>query len=976
MTAEVTGAATATGDIDRMLGRLVRPALAELAAQLRSLGTLSAGEPEAVRAGAAAAVREAVWQRVDRVVVLELNAARLTGRFTAVDSRARWEEWVTGLEQPGGWEALATPYPRLLPRLRQVVDHRCAAALTLARRFGRDRADLPALLGAGPGELREVTFGAGDSHHGGHTVTLLRCDAGRLVYKPRPLETDANLATLLPRLLPAEPERSRIRVPAVLTRHDHHGGYGWAAHVAHRYCAGIDELRCFYRGLGHWLAVMRMLGGSDLHFENVVAAGPVPVLVDCETLFTPHRATEASGYGAAVDLAADRVRQSVLRTGLLPGRGAALGWRGADWSAAGGLPGEQPAVEVATIVDLGTDRARLAMAYGSPLPGPNHPSPAPDLSKYWPVLIDGFTELNAELCDRDRAGELAPLLAGFADCLVRVVVRDTASYAALERMLWHPRSLHEPEPAIARAADLLARQARNLTGVPDAPAVIDAEIAELLTGDVPTFVTTPASGVLTGPGGTRWGHPEDLVAAALDNWRAAAPAIDRQVVQAALVGAYLNVELAASLRRVQVTRIRGGSLDRRRRAQAAAILQRLSATAVRGGDGTVTWVAPGLDVTGWAVRPLGPDFYDGQAGVAVLLAAYQREVADDRAEEVPGLAELLTAAVATLRLADDQQERDRAKAAQALIRVRPNPAGGYLGLGSRIWGWLLLHDLGAIGAAEAIRRAEALAALLPEAVEADESWDLLSGAAGSLVPLLRLSERTGAGRWRDLAREIGHRLREVAAQSTDGAYWPSRAYPEGIGGMSHGVTGFGWALGRLATATGDAALGGLADAAFAREETYYDPRREGWVDARIPEGVAIAWCHGSVGIGIAAADLLANHPDGREESLRDVLHRAARATWPGGFGSTHTLCHGDMSAWEVLDRAWAAGLGPPGVDRDRVIAQILTSLEDHGPAAGLTRDVFTPALMSGLGGVAYQLLRMHPESRLPSVLLPDPGPAG
>jgi type 2 lantibiotic biosynthesis protein LanM len=976
MTTDLTEEAR-TRDIDRMLGSLVEPAVAGLAAQLRSLGTLGEGEREAVRDGAATAVRDAVWQRVDRVVVLELNAARITGKLTAADSRARWEEWVAGLEQPGAWESLATPYPPLLPRVRRLVDNRCAAALTLARRFGRDRADLPALLGTASGELSEVSFGAGDSHQGGHTVSLLRCDPDRLVvYKPRPLESDAALAALLPRLLPGEPEQSRIRVPVVLTRCDHQGGYGWAAHVKHQYCASDDELHCFYRGLGHWLAVMRLLGGSDLHFQNLVAAGPVPVVVDCETLFTPHRAAEASGYGAAVDLAADRVRQSVLRTGLLPGRGATLGWRGADWSAAGRLAGEQPAVEVAMIADLGTDQARLTTAYGVPSPGPNHPSLEPDLSAYWPVVIDAFTELNAELSERDRAGELAPLLAGFADCPVRVVLRDTASYATLERMLWHPKALHEPEVAIARATDLLVRQARNLTGAPDQPAVIDAEITDLLAGDVPTFVTTPASGVLTGPGGVRWGEPEDLIAAALANWRVAAPAVDRQVVQAALVGAYLNVELAARRRRVAVTRIRDGDLDRRRRAQAAAVLRRLSATAIRGGDGTVTWVAPGLNVTGWAVRPLGPELYDGGAGVAVLLAAYQREVAHGRAEVVPGLATLLTEAVATLERADDQQERDRAQATEARIRVRPGPAGGYLGLGSRIWGWLLLHDLGAVGAAEAIRRAEALAALLPEAVEADESWDLLSGAAGAVVPLLRLSERTGAGRWRELAREIGHRLREFSAHSGDGAYWPSRAYPEGIGGLSHGVTGFGWALARLATATGEVAFGDLAAAAFAREETYYDPRREGWLDARLPEGIAVAWCHGSVGIGAVAADLLANHPDRRTEYLRDLLHRAARATWPDGLGSTHTLCHGDMSAWEVLDRAWAAGLGPSGVDRDRVVAQILTSLEDHGPAAGLTRDVFTPALMSGLGGVAYQLLRMHPESRLPSVLLPDPGPAG
>jgi lantibiotic modifying enzyme len=47
---------------------------------------------------------------------------------------------------------------------------------------------------------------------------------------------------------------------------------------------------------------------------------------------------------------------------------------------------------------------------------------------------------------------------------------------------------------------------------------------------------------------------------------------------------------------------------------------------------------------------------------------------------------------------------------------------------------------------------------------------------------------------------------------------------------------------------------------------------------------------------------------------------------------------------------------------------LLTSLEDNGPSCGLTRDAFAPGLMPGLGGIAYQLLRMHPDHELPSLL--------
>lgn len=41
----------------------------------------------------------------------------------------------------------------------------------------------------------------------------------------------------------------------------------------------------------------------------------------------------------------------------------------------------------------------------------------------------------------------------------------------------------------------------------------------------------------------------------------------------------------------------------------------------------------------------------------------------------------------------------------------------------------------------------------------------------------------------------------------------------------------------------------------------------------------------------------------------------------------------------------------------------------------MARDAFSPGLMAGAGGVAYQLLRLHPECDLPSVLLPDLPPS-
>ncbi|WP_235030356.1 type 2 lanthipeptide synthetase LanM family protein [Nonomuraea solani] len=938
------------GEFDPPLDSLIGPALADLEARLGSLTGLAPAERGAILTGATLSVEEEVRRKITRVLVLEVNAARLSGRLTAANPAARWEEWKRSVAEPAFWHDLAAPYPAMMARLMTVVRHRCAAAGRLAERFAEDRSLLATLPGAPSGALERVEFGAGDSHRGGQTVVVLHGEDGRVIYKPRSLAVDAVLADLLTHL-----GVSTMRVPAVVTRQ----GYGWAEHIGHRHCADDGELRAFYRGMGHWLALMRLLGGSDLHAENLIAAGPHPVVVDCESLFTPHATARPSGYGHAFDLAVDLVNTSVMRTGLLPGRGVALGWRGVDMSAAGALPGQQPRIELPVVLDAGTDSPRMGTEQVELPLAANHPSPEPVLGRYWDLIIAGFDELDDRLAELDGSGKLEPLLAAFADCPVRAVLRATEAYAELSRMLWHPAALHDEAPARAKAAALLAKMSENVPGAPGDPVIIAAEVDELCHGDIPMFDTTPRVGMLTGPAGTRCGPESDLVADAVARWRARDHGLDRGVAQAALVSAYLNEGWMPDLEQLSPGLVRTDRLEPRRRAAAAGLLKAVLDGAVRGADGTVTWITPVLNLTGWAVQPLSLDVYGGAHGLAILLTAYTREATPGRAEKIDELDPLLAAVLRTIRVTED---RDAARRREGM-RLRPEPPGAYLGIASQVWSWLLLRRFGVVGE-EALTRARALAELLPESIEADDSYDLLSGMAGAIVPLLRLSEATGETRWAELARSIGTRLAGLAEHRAGGVCWPSPRFPQGLGGLAHGATGIGWALARLAESTGGP--GDLAEAAFAYEESLYDQGQRGWLDLRNDGFTAKAWCHGAGGIGIVAADRLAREGGAR---WRDRLARAAASCWTGGIGWNHTLCHGDLGCWEAIELARAAGVAP--VERERLDAHLLGSLEVNGPVSGLARDAFAPGLMPGLGGVAYQLLRMHPSCELPSVLLPD-----
>ncbi|MFP2913202.1 DUF4135 domain-containing protein, partial [Pyxidicoccus sp. 3LFB2] len=288
---------------------------------------MSPGERDIIVAATREALHSVLTRKLTRLLVLELNAARVTGRLTGEDAAQRWAQFVELSSQRAFWEGLAGPYPTLLPRVERILRNRCAASLRFAERWAADRARLDVLCGGPLGELQELGFGAGDSHCGGETVSLLRCQGGRLVYKPRSLAIDVALRDFITALARHHDGAMSIRVPGAVMGEAH----GWAEFVPHRYASGQEELLDFYRGIGHWLAIMRLLGGSDLHAENLIAHGGSPVIVDCETLFTPKPPPHPlGGWGPAGpwSLAAQLVGGTVLSIGMLPGRGDGLGWRG------------------------------------------------------------------------------------------------------------------------------------------------------------------------------------------------------------------------------------------------------------------------------------------------------------------------------------------------------------------------------------------------------------------------------------------------------------------------------------------------------------------------------------------------------------------------------------------------------------------------------------------------------------------------
>ncbi|WP_162641790.1 type 2 lanthipeptide synthetase LanM family protein [Streptosporangium sp. 'caverna'] len=918
-----------------------------------------------------------------RTLVLELNVLRVTDRLRGETARERFWSFVEHFSTRDALVGLMSEYVVLARLLAQACDQAVEAYHELLVRLAEDRAEIvtSVLGGEDPGRLVEVHMGGGigDLHQGGRAVGLLRFAGGaRLVYKPRPLAVHRHVNDVI-RWLDERLPGYGLRSLVVVDR----GRYGWVEFVEHSPCENVDGARLFYRRQGALLALLYALDGADFHYENLIANGDQPVLVDLEAVFHP-RVPRPSGLDwMNGDPAVSVLAESVSRIGLLPSVLWSEDGDAIDMGGVGGDAGQPLPFKVVGWGGSGTDEMHLTRE-NILFPGSqNRPSvdghvvnPAHFVSELTSGFRDGY---EAIVSNRSELVGPGGLLERFANDEIRVVMRATRLYGTLLVESTHPDVLRDALDR-ERVFDFLWGFAAD---DPIRRPLVPVESEELWSGDVPMFTTRPATRDLWNGRGVRMPgvldhdsltHAMDKVRAmgardrAQQEWIIEASMATRPD-QAALVGAGpFPVEPAVSPS--------PAALDHERvLAAVRGIADQVAAIAHADGS-RVNWL--GIDLiqeSQWMVNPLRLDLYSGIPGVALFLAQAASVLGDDR------YADLARRALTPLPEIVDSV----VNAPAGTPMTTCGPFSGYGGLAYALTH--LTRELGDPSLGDAI---EPLVTSLTESIPIDEMFDVIGGAAGALGVLLAVHEATGLPVALRLARACADRLVETARPQRRGVAWPgaiSSSLP--LTGFSHGGAGIGWALARFA-ATPDGATAGAryaetARAAFAYERDLYDPHVRNWPDYRdipgeraddTPPASMQAWCHGAPGIGLARADLLRRGvtgglaADARALTADLDLALASFLASPTALGG-HSLCHGELGNLELVTTMIAAGRTDLVEARDRRLGVVLDQLES-GPRCGTPAGVPTPGLMSGLAGIGHGLLRHAFPDRVPSVLLLEP----
>lgn len=877
---------------------------------------------------------------MDGVLALELHLARLRGELTGDTDAERlqgFRERIADLD----WFAAACDRHPVVPRLLLArLGGRVAAVGEALHRFRSDRARLGA-IGVGAEEaVTAIEAGGSDPHRGGRTTLVFRAGDAAVVYKPRPAGPDACFERCVAWLNERGFTPRLATVPTVAG-----DAWLWQAFVDPAACADEAAVRRFYRRQGGLIALLHALGASDLHRENLIAAGEHPLPVDLETLFHVHH--RPSKEGSATYRAYTLVSDSVLATGLLPfyledpdGR------TGTDLSGVSAATGQTAPGEVLRWTGEGTVHMRAERTQVALSTTDNQPvldgraRPAAD---YADAVEAGFTAAY-RIIEADREAFTA-LLDDFAGTPVRHIVRSTSTYALALEAGHHPDHLGDG----LHRDRLLDRFWSGIAASYDLVPVVRAERLDLLADDIPYFTSRPDSTSLwDGRGRTL---PDQFETTALETARrriggfGEAHRRSQVEIMKASLGKPYRPPFAEARFAPDGGRPEPGP-DSYLEA-AARIGDHLSATAIRAGD-TASWIERRwVGGRRWQLGAMDLGLYNGLTGTAYFLAYLEAATGERR------YGALADAALASIR--------------EMLAAPFGQPLGAFTGRAGAVH--LLAHLAAVRGdgdlAAEARREAVRLAGKAPAA-----SADLLEGAAGIILVLLGMHGRTGDAAMLEVAAEYGEALLKRAKPQERGLAWETPVSPRPLAGYAHGAAGVAHALAALGARAGDPRFTEAAAAGIAYERSVYLPEAGNWDDLRTPGTPAgelpVAWCNGAAGIGIARL-LTAAYLD---ESLEDDIAAAVACTERRGFERNDCLCHGDLGNLELLRLA-----GRGGQAEARLAASFAEAHRRGGWLSGWGHQRHeTLGLFTGLAGTGLALLRGALGDRVPSPLwLEEPG---
>jgi lantibiotic modifying enzyme len=776
-----------------------------------------------------------------------------------------------------------------------------------------------------------------DGHCGGQRVLMLSFDdASKLVYKPFGAQCSFLFYQLLQSLQCGTLRYNLHGMRVELPTEQHESTYCWAEYVPHTPCLTHDDVHAYYYRAGCLTALCAALGFTDGHFGNIVARGPDPIIVDCETFFQP---TEKHKGRDIVHL--------TMRSCLIQEMPEVFG-SDSIWLA--GFQHEPESRNASHAFSVSNDRTNLmSLIYdvgGSLEPCQSTPvlhGVNQFLSDFKEYFVEGFVGLWDLLRNRDLHASLLSWIQCVPGSTIRMVLRSTSLYVIALRNLQQASALRSHSDAYRIAQHAMSLNA-DIFSVGEVTQC--SEVDALLRFDVPAFYCRAGEcgEELTDCQG-RTVKGQLLVLEAWQPTLLLDPPTSSEVEAA--VG-YLRQVLINDPRQ-ELTVGHAGTLH-----CVAAIAEELTA---------LLFLPKPLGIS----APHG-GLYSGFAGILLFYAALS-------------VSELCTPSI---KLAVQELA--------AAISTRRPPS---CGCGGGFWGpasdAYALATAGALtGSCNLVTDAAQLCVdeVLLHDIYCDNVFDLTGGAAGCGLALLAVRQianlfKLPADTVNKLDERIiacGNHLISSVIDNPSAVGWPVHGAVSGTeqsviqAGFAHGNAGCVLALRRLGHFYSKPEWTRVAWAAAQTENQLCDPAsasfktlpllQSGRTSSSGPlvdvaHDGSVAWCWGAPGIALSRIARNGGPP----------IPLPPLASWTGVFAvdcAELSLCCGTCGRVEMMMEAKAF---VEGIDVSNCTQQIIALFSKQGSSA--FEEHLRCGFMKGLSGLGYSLLRLRTPDRFPCILSLD-----
>ncbi len=279
----------------------------------------------------------------------------------------------------------------------------------------------------------DITCGEGDTHECGKTVAMLRFGENEILYKPRELEISRKFFSFINAI---NQKTDIYKLPVI--KSIWHDDFTIEEKITYKTCTSEAEIKRFYIRTGYILAILYLLNGNDIHYENIIANGEYPCIIDLETMFA-HATEQMESSGSAIEKAIYKINHSVKSCHLLPSYIFSKGNNNsADVSGLGGkkakLPEEKLVLTNWDSDDICFEMKELYLGNHSNIPKLN--DERVDYRNYIDEIITGFEELmHIFILNKEFFKEQ---IRNFSGVKTRQVLKATNDYGYMLEFASHP----------------------------------------------------------------------------------------------------------------------------------------------------------------------------------------------------------------------------------------------------------------------------------------------------------------------------------------------------------------------------------------------------------------------------------------------------------------------------------------------------------------------------------------------------------